>query len=79
MHNNFYAIYRFIYEKSIKNTIKLLESINFSENEQKELVSVLMGSNYKHYIENEDNYNIILNYLRKINKQNASNDIQKKI
>ena len=38
-----------------------------------------MGSNYKHYIENEDNYNIILNYLRKINKQNASNDIQKKI
>ena len=65
-------------KKSIKNTIKLLESINFSENEQKELVSVLMGSNYKHYIENEDNYNIILNYLRKIIKQNASNDIQNK-
>ena len=37
-----------------------------------------MGSSYKQYIENEDNYNIILNYLRKINKQNASNDIKNK-
>ena len=65
-------------KKSIKNTIKLLEYITFSENDQKELVRVLMGSNYKQYIENEDNYNLILNYLRKIIKQNTSKNKQNK-
>ena len=65
-------------KKSIKNTIKLLENITFSLNDQKQLVRVLMGSNYKKCIEDENNYNIVLNYLRKIIKQNISNDVQNK-
>ena len=65
-------------KKSIKNTIKLLENITFSLNDQKQLVRVLMGSNYKKCVEDENNYNIVLNYLRKIIKQNISNDVQNK-
>ena len=65
-------------KKSVKNTVKLLENITFSQNDQKQLVQVLMGSNFKRYIEDENNYNIILNYLRKIIKQNISSDIQNK-
>ena len=65
-------------KKSIKNTIKLLENIPFSQNDQKQLVRVLMGSNFKKYIEDESNYNIILNYLRKIINQNISSENQSK-
>ena len=65
-------------KKSIKNTVKLLENIRFSQNDQKKLVRVIMGSNYKKCIEDEENYNIILNYLRKNIKQNISSDIQNK-
>ena len=65
-------------KKSIKNTVKLLENITFSHNDQKQLVRVLMGSNFKRYIEDENNYNIVLNYLRKIIKQDISSDIQNK-
>ena len=65
-------------KKSIKNTVKLLENITFSQNDQKQLVRVLIGSNFKKFVEDEENYNIILNYLRKIIKQNISSDIQNK-
>ena len=65
-------------KKSIKNTIKLLENITFSQNDLKQLVRVLMGSLFKKYIEEENNYNIILNYLRKIINQNISSDNQSK-
>ena len=65
-------------KKSIKNTVKLLENITFSLNDQKQLVRVLIGSNFKKFVEDEENYNIILNYLRKIIKQNISSDIQNK-
>ena len=65
-------------EQSVKNSIKILENITFSQNEQKELVRVLIGPNYKKYIEDENNYNLILNYLRKIIKENISSDKQNK-
>ena len=55
-------------EQSVKNSIKILENITFSQNEQKELVRVLIGPNYKKYNENENNNNLILNYLRKLIK-----------
>ena len=65
-------------EQSVKNSIKILENITFSQNEQKELVRVLIGPNYKEYTEDENNYNLILNYLRKIVKENISNEKQNK-
>ena len=65
-------------KKSIKNTIKILENIIFSQKEQKQLVKVLMGTNYKNYFADENNYNIILTYLRKIIKQNNSSGNQNK-
>ena len=63
-------------KKSVKNTIKLLENITFSQIDQKQLVSALMGPNIKNCIDDESNYNIVLNYLRKIIKQNISSDNQ---
>jgi len=65
-------------EKSVKNSVKILENITFSQNEQNEIVRVLMGPNYKKYIEDENNFNLILNYLRKIVKENCSSDKQNK-
>ena len=65
-------------DKSIKNTIKLLENITFSNKDQNQLVGSLMGINFKKYINDQNNYNLVLNYLRKIIKQNMSSDIQNK-
>ena len=65
-------------KKSIKNTVKLFENITFSLNDQKQIVRAIMGSNYKNCIDDENNYNIILNYLRKIIKQNISSEMQNK-
>ena len=65
-------------KKSIKNTIKLLENLTFSLNDQKQLVRALTGPNYKKCIHDENNYNIVLNYLRKLINQNISSDIQNK-
>ena len=55
-----------------------MENIAFSQNEQNELVRVLMGPNYKKYFEDENNFNLILNYLRKIIRENVSSDKQNK-
>ena len=65
-------------EKSVKNSIKILENLTFSQNEQNEIVRVLMGPNYKKYFEDENNFNLILNYLRKIIKESSSSDKQNK-
>ena len=65
-------------EKSVKNSIKILENITFSQDEQNEIVRVLMGPNYKKYFEDENNFNLILNYLRKIIKESSSSDKQNK-
>ena len=65
-------------KKSISNTIKILETIVLSTNDQKQLVRVLMGANYKNCISDENNYHIVLNYLRKVIYQNISSDIQNK-
>ena len=66
------------FEKSVKNSIKILENIAFSQNEQNDIVRVLMGPNYKKYFEDENNFNLILNYLRKIIRENNSSDKQNK-
>jgi hypothetical protein len=55
-----------------------LEKITFSHNDQKQLVQVLTGSNFKQFISDENNYNIVLNYLRKIIKQNSLSGYQNK-
>ena len=65
-------------EKSVKKSIKILKNIIFSQNEQNEIVRVLMGPNYKKYFEDENNFNLILNYLRKIIKESSSSDKQNK-
>jgi len=65
-------------EQSVKNSVKILENITFSQNEQKEFVRVLIGPNYKQYIEDENNYNLILNYLRKVIKESISSEKQNK-
>ena len=65
-------------EKSVKKSIKILENIIFSQNEQNEIVRVLMGPNYKKYFEDENNFNLMLNYLRKIIKESSSSDKQNK-
>ena len=65
-------------EKSVKKSVKILENIIFSQNEQNEIVRVLMGPNYKKYFEDENNFNLMLNYLRKIIKESSSSDKQNK-
>ena len=66
--------------KSVKNTVTLLDNISFSIKEQRLLVNALMEIDYKKYAieEDEKNFNIILNYLKKIIYENITSNIQNK-
>ena len=67
-------------KKSVKNTIRLLENINFSKNDAKQVINAIMGTDYEKYRnENEEkNYNIIVNYLKKIVYENITSTEQNK-
>ena len=66
--------------KSVKNTVTLLDNISFTIKEQRLLVNALMEIDYKKYAieEDEKNFNIILNYLKKIIYENITSNIQNK-
>ena len=65
---------------SIKNTVKLLDNINFSVNDQKQLVNALMEIDFKKEMneEEEKNYNIIISYLKRIIYENITSNTQNK-
>ena len=62
---------------SVKNTMKLLDNISFPINDQKQLVNALMEIDFKKYInEDEKNYSVILNYVKKIIYENITSNVQ---
>ena len=65
---------------SVKNTITLLDNITFSVNDQKLLINALMEIDYQKYInkEEEKNFNIIINYLKKLIYENITSNNQNK-
>ena len=67
-------------QKSVKNTVRLLDNITFSSEDQKGLINVLMEIDYKKYAseEGEKNYNIIINYLKNIVSENITSNTQNK-
>ena len=66
--------------KSVKNTMKLLDNITFSIHDQKQLVNALMEIDYNKYIieDEEKNFNLIINYLKKIIYENITSNFQNK-
>ena len=65
---------------SVKNTVKLLDNITFSVNDQKILINALMEIDFKKEMneEEEKNYNLIVSYLRKIIYENITSNNQNK-
>ena len=65
---------------SVKNTVKLLDNITFSVNDQKILINALMEIDFKKDMneEEEKNYNLIISYLKKIIYENITSSNQNK-
>ena len=65
---------------SVKNTVTLLDNVAFSVNDQKLLINALMEIDYQKYInkEEEKNFNIIINYLKKLIYENITSNNQNK-
>ena len=66
--------------KSVKNTVRLLDNITFNVNEQNQLINALMEIDYRKYASENDekNFSIIINYLKKIIYENITSNIQNK-
>ena len=67
-------------KRSVKNTVKILDNVNFSKNDQKQLINALMEIDFKKDMneEEEKNYNLIISYLKRIIHENITSNIQNK-
>ena len=65
-------------KRSVKNTIKILDNINFSVNDLKHLVNALMEIDFKKDMneEEEKNYNLIISYLKRIIHEHITSNNQ---